>query len=104
MTARIARLAQGRGTRPARRRVAGLGVAAGSAGDLSQEEILDLFVAATMAAAAPPPADADLEDGDGWDPRDLPGGPADAAAPPPGWGFEADGALDVETVSRPDAR
>ena len=70
------------------------GVAAGSAGDLSQEEILDLFVAATMAEGDPPPAEAGLEDGDDRDPRDLPGGGADAAAPP-GWGFEAGGALDV---------
>ena len=67
------------------------GAAAGGAGDLSQEEILDLFVAATMAAADPPPADAGLDDGDDWDP---PGEGADAAAAP-GWGFEADGALDV---------
>jgi Domain of unknown function (DUF222) len=76
---------------------AGLGSAAGaglgSAGDLSQEEILDLFVAATMAGGDPPPADADLEDWDDWDPRDLPGEGGHAAAPP-GWGFEADGALD----------
>ena len=112
--ARAGRAAGGRNDRPDRAAGAGLGntagggrgntagaeagsragVAAGSAGDLSQEEILDLFVAATMAAADPPPADADLEDGDDWDPRDLPGEGADAAAPP-GWGFEADGALDV---------
>ena len=73
------------------------GAPAGSGGDLSQEEILDLFVAATMAEADPPPADADLEDGDDWDdwgPRDLPGGGAEAAAAP-GWGFEAEGAFDV---------
>ena len=67
------------------------GVAAGSAGDLSQEEILDLVVAATLAAGDPPPADAGLEDGDDWDP---PGGGAEAAAAP-GWGFEADAAFDV---------
>ena len=67
------------------------GVAAGSAGDLSQEEILDLVVAATLAAGDPPPADACLEDGDDWD---LPGGGAEAAAAP-GWGFEAEGAFDV---------
>ena len=67
------------------------GVAAGSAGDLSQEEILDLVVAATLAAGDPPPADAGLEDGDDWD---LPGGGAEAAAAP-GWGFEAEGAFDV---------
>ena len=70
------------------------GVAAGSAGDLSQEEILDLVVAATLAEGDPPPADAGLEDWDDWDPRGLPGGGAGAAAPP-GWGFEADGAFDV---------
>jgi hypothetical protein len=69
------------------------GAGLGSAGDLSQEEILDLFVAATMAGGDPPPADADLEDWDDWDPRDLPGEGGHAAAPP-GWGFEADGALD----------
>ena len=69
----------------------------GSAGDLSQEEILDLAVAATMAEGNPPPADAGLEDWDDWDDwdrRDLPDGGGDAAAPP-GWGFEAGGALDV---------
>ena len=41
-----------------------------------------------------PPADADLEDWDDWDHRDLPGEGGEAAAPP-GWGFEADGTLDV---------
>ena len=72
------------------------GAAAGNAGELSQEEILDLVVAATV-AEGDPPADAGLGDWDDWDdgdPRDLPGEGADAAAPP-GWGFEADGALDV---------
>jgi hypothetical protein len=51
-------------------------------------------MAATMAEGDPPPAEASLEDWDDWDPRDLPGEGGDAAAPP-GWGFEADGALDV---------
>ena len=53
-------------------------------------------MAATV-AEGDPPADAGLGDWDDWDdgdPRDLPGEGADAAAPP-GWGFEADGALDV---------
>ncbi len=40
------------------------------------------------------PADGDLDEWDDWDPRDLPGEGGEAAAPP-GWGFEADGALDV---------
>ena len=70
------------------------GAGPGSAGGLSQEEVLDLFVAATLAEGDPPPADADVEDWDDWDPRDLPGEGGDAAAPP-GWGFEADGVLDV---------
>jgi hypothetical protein len=73
------------------------GTGPGGAGDLSQEEILDLAVAATMAEGNPPPADAGLEDWDDWDDwdrRDLPDGGGDAAAPP-GWGFEAGGALDV---------
>ena len=73
------------------------GAGPGNTGDLSQEEILDLVVAATLAEGDPPPADAGLEDGDDgddWDPRGLPGGGAGAAAPP-GWGFEADGAFDV---------
>ena len=51
-------------------------------------------MAATIAGGDPPPADADLEDWDNWDPRDLPDEGGEAAAPP-GWGFEADGALDV---------
>ena len=70
------------------------GAAAGSAGDLSQEEILDLFVAATISEGDPPPADAGLDEWDDWGPRDQPGEGAGAAVPP-GWGFEADGALDV---------
>ena len=69
-------------------------MAAGSGGDLSQEEILDLFVAATMAEADPPPADAGLDDWDDWDPRDLPC-EGEGAAARPGWGFEAEGAFDV---------
>jgi Domain of unknown function (DUF222) len=76
---------------------AGPGNAAGagrdSAGDLSQEEILDLVVAA-MLSEGDPPADADLEDWDDGDPRDLPGGSGGSAAPP-GWGFGTGGALDV---------
>ncbi len=51
-------------------------------------------MAATVAEGDPPPAGAGLEDWDDWDRRDLPGVGGDAAAPP-GWGFEADGALDV---------
>ncbi len=70
------------------------GAGRGSAGDLSQEEILDLVVAATLAEGDPPPVGAGLEDWDDWGLRGLPGGGADAAGPP-GWGFEADGVLDV---------
>ncbi len=105
MTVRVARPAPGWVTRQAlhgaTRTAWGWGtrlaLAPDSAGDLSQEEILDLVVAATLAEGDPPPADAGLEDGDDgddWDPRGLPGGGAGAAAPP-GWGFEADGAFDV---------
>ena len=47
-----------------------------------------------VAGGDPPPADAGLDDGGDWDPRGLPGGGAGAAGPP-GWGFEAEGALDV---------
>ena len=89
--------AGGRNDRPGSAAGAGPGNMAGgpgSAGDLGQEEILDLVMAATLAEADPPPADAGLEDGDDWDPRGLPGEGGGAAALP-GWGFEADGVLDV---------
>ena len=72
------------------------GTGPGGAGDLSQEEILDLAVAATL-AEGDPPAGAGLEDCDDWDdgdPRFVPGEGAEPAGPP-GWGFEADGVLDV---------
>ena len=51
-------------------------------------------MAATVAEGDPPLTDADLEDWDDWGPRGL-AGEGEEAAPPPGWGFEADGVLDV---------
>ncbi len=54
-------------------------------------------MAATMTGGDLPPAEAGLEDWDDWDDwdrRGLPGEGGDAGGPP-GWGFEADGVLDV---------
>ena len=59
------------------------GTGPGGAGDLSQEEILDLAVAATL-AEGDPPAGAGLEDCDDWDdgdPRFVPGEGAPAGPP-----------------------
>ena len=74
---------------------------AGDTGGMSQEEILDLIVAATIGREEP--LDDELADGDYWDPDELLDLRTDGANPPrapaggsvsPGWGFASDGILD----------